>query len=39
MKENGQTTSPWLTPFIFPKVGEIKKKKNNNSFKTTKNFF
>lgn len=27
MKENGQTTSPWLTPFIFPKVGEIKKKK------------
>lgn len=31
MKENGQTTSPWLTPFIVPKVGEIKKKKKTTT--------
>lgn len=26
MKEIGQTSSPWLTPLIVPKVGEILKK-------------
>lgn len=31
MKENGQTTSPWLTPYIVPKVGEILKKKKTTT--------